>query len=190
MVGHGFEFRDATRLICKFIDSGKDHFVYCLLLGLGPMDKASLINEFIWELLSTSNVTRKRRRYLAEKIDISGPQWLIVTVIDYLDEGGGVPVTDVANRLDLKATFVTAQINFLMEKNLILKTASQDDGRVVLLHLTDEGNQKIAALQDRRNRENEYFYGTMSAKQLKEFSKALKQIRENAQHLENGETLL
>jgi len=154
------------------------------------MDKASLINEFIWELLSTSNVTRKRRRYLAEKIDISGPQWLIVTAIDYLNSGGGVPVTDVANKLDLKSTFVTAQIKLLMEKKLILKMASPDDGRVVLLHLTEEANQKIAGLQDRRNRENEYVYGTMSVEQLKEFSKALKKIRENAEDLENGQSLL
>jgi hypothetical protein len=49
MVGHGFEFRDATRLMGKFIYSGKDHFVYCLLLGLRPMDKASLINELIYK---------------------------------------------------------------------------------------------------------------------------------------------
>jgi hypothetical protein len=54
MVGHGFEFRDATRLMGKFIYSGKDHFVYCLLLGLRPMDKASLINELITNHLSNS----------------------------------------------------------------------------------------------------------------------------------------
>ncbi|MGY9002273.1 MAG: MarR family winged helix-turn-helix transcriptional regulator [Rhodospirillales bacterium] len=154
------------------------------------MDKASLINEFIWELLSTSNVTRKRRRSLAEKMDISGPQWLIVTAIDYLNSGGGVPVTDVANRLDLKSTFVTTQIKLLMQKKLILKTASPNDGRVVLLHLTNEANQKIASLQVRRNKENEYVYGTMSTKELREFSDALKQIRENAELLENGEALL
>ncbi|HIF58202.1 MAG TPA: MarR family transcriptional regulator [Rhodospirillales bacterium] len=154
------------------------------------MDKASLINEFIWELLSTSNVTRKRRRSLAEKMDISGPQWLIVTAIDYLNSGGGVPVTDVANRLDLKSTFVTTQIKLLMQKKLILKTASPNDGRVVLLHLTNEANQKIASLQGRRNKENEYVYGTMSTKELREFSDALKQIRENAELLENGEALL
>jgi DNA-binding MarR family transcriptional regulator len=154
------------------------------------MDKASLINEFIWELLSTSNVTRKRRRSLAEKMDISGPQWLIVTAIDYLNSGGGVPVTDVANRLDLKSTFVTTQIKLLMQKKLILKTASPNDGRVVLLHLTNEANQKIASLQGRRNKENEYVYGTMSTKELREFSDALKQIRENAELLESGEALL
>lgn len=154
------------------------------------MDKASLINEFIWELLSTSNVTRKRRRSLAEKMDISGPQWLIVTAIDYLNSGGGVPVTDVANRLDLKSTFVTTQIKLLMQKKLILKTASPNDGRVVLLHLTNEANQKTASLQGRRNKENEYVYGTMSTKELREFSDALKQIRENAELLENGEALL
>lgn len=154
------------------------------------MDKASLINEFIWELLATSNFTRKRRKSLAQKMGISGPQWLIVTAVDYLSDGLGVPVTDVSNRLNLKSTFVTAQAKLLVEKKLIRKTASPKDGRVVLLHLTKKANQEIAGLQDRRSRENEYVYGTMSDEQLQEFSHALEKIRENAKRLENGEAII
>jgi len=68
-----------------------------------------LMRTLLWDFFSITNHLSNIRTIWADMTGITGPQWNIIMALDYLDEGEGVPVGEIANRLHVKSTFVTAQ---------------------------------------------------------------------------------
>ncbi|WP_162127775.1 MarR family winged helix-turn-helix transcriptional regulator [Flavobacterium phycosphaerae] len=59
-----------------------------------------------------------------------------------IDKEDGTPSTAISNRMGMEPTSLTRTLKTLEEKGLILRKKNPDDGRGVLIYLTDLGKEK------------------------------------------------
>ncbi|KRE42616.1 hypothetical protein ASG74_09515 [Knoellia sp. Soil729] len=60
-------------------------------------------------------------------------------------------VSEIAERIHLDISTVSRQVSALVAQGLIAKVADPSDGRAQMLTLTDDGEQMLTLLRDRRN---------------------------------------
>ena len=59
-----------------------------------------------------------------------------------IDKEEGTPSSAISNRMGMEATSLTRTLKTLEEKGLIIRRKNPDDGRGVLIYLTDLGKEK------------------------------------------------
>jgi DNA-binding MarR family transcriptional regulator len=59
-----------------------------------------------------------------------------------IDKEEGTPSSYISNRMGMEATSLTRTLKTLEEKGLIIRKKNPDDGRGVLIYLTDLGKEK------------------------------------------------
>jgi DNA-binding MarR family transcriptional regulator len=59
-----------------------------------------------------------------------------------IDKEDGTPSTAISNRMGMEPTSLTRTLKTLEEKGLIIRRKNPDDGRGVLIYLTDLGKEK------------------------------------------------
>lgn len=137
--------------------------------------------EFAWDLVAINTHLEDIRRFLAESLGVSGPQWLILMAISELDQGKGVSVGEVSAKLQVNSTFVSAQTKELERSGLVVRTASPLDARIVLMSLTELARREIAKLSSRRDKLNDEIFADIGDRALREVAHSLKVIRKRAE---------
>ena len=112
------------------------------------------------------------RSYLASLIGLSSPQYNIMMV---LANGGGkgISVSEVAQRLHVSTAFITAEGINLESAGLIEKRRNPNDGRGVLLHLTQLGWDRVAQIGPERQKINDHLFGSLSARDFRYLAETL-----------------
>ncbi|MEL7490897.1 MAG: MarR family winged helix-turn-helix transcriptional regulator [Pseudomonadota bacterium] len=103
------------------------------------------LSEFLPYRLSVLSNTVSRRiaeRYAAE-FDINVGQWRVLAVIG---ETPGLTATEITQRTAMDKVAVSRAVSGLIDKNLIVRTAAQSDGRCSILKMTREGNDLYARI--------------------------------------------
>jgi len=110
-------------------------------------------------------------------LGVSGPQWLILTAVDYLDEGDGVSVGTVSAKLHVNQTFIVSQSKLLEAKGYLTRRNSEKDARVVLMSLTDRTRRKLSVIAPRQWEVNDFIFSQIDKATMKTVSKAMSLIR-------------
>ncbi|WP_322517639.1 MarR family winged helix-turn-helix transcriptional regulator [Rhodopseudomonas palustris] len=135
-------------------------------VGASATTDHCLSYQVIWDFVSISNNLEDMRRAWAKLFGISGSQWLILMAISDLDQGNGVSVGDVSDKIHAVSTFVTTQTKILERLGLINRVTSTTDARVVLMSLSDTARTKIAELRPRWEALHEYIFRDFDAEAL------------------------
>ncbi|WP_179134109.1 MarR family winged helix-turn-helix transcriptional regulator [Halobacillus massiliensis] len=77
-------------------------------------------------------------------------------------------VSNLASGLNVSNSHATSIMNRLVEKDLITRTRSQKDRRVVVFELTDEGNDVYSHLNNKRVEYMQERFETLSTSDIKE----------------------
>jgi len=145
--------------------------------GARSLENDELVRELIWDIFAISSYLGEIRRVWAGMLDVSGPQWLILMAIDYLDAGSGVSVGTVSAKIHVKQTFIVAQTKMLEADGLVARRSSDQDARVVLLSLTEAARRRLAEIAPRRHEINDFIFFQPSARALKELVGTMTSIR-------------
>ena len=86
-----------------------------------------------------------------------------------IDKEEGTPSTMVASRMGMEATSLTRTLKTLEDKGLIYREPNPNDGRGVLIFLTDLGKQKRALSKETVLKFNEAIKDKVSDEKLKYF---------------------
>lgn len=89
---------------------------------------------------------------LGRQAGVTGPQWKILSVIGVLSGGQGVSVKEIASQLTIDPSFVSAQTKQLQAEGLLHRMHSEQDGRVVILSLTEEARHRMETARRNRDR--------------------------------------
>jgi DNA-binding MarR family transcriptional regulator len=140
------------------------------------------VREVIWDIFAISNHMTVVRRVWAGMLGVTGPQWLILMAIDYLDSGTGISIGTVSARLHVNQTFVVAQSKLLEAGGFISRRSSEEDARVVLLSLTESTRRSLQKISSRRNEINDFIFSELSERGLKELSSTISSVRARMEH--------
>jgi len=97
------------------------------------------------------SVMRLRRRLAAERHPDNELSLTAMAVLGALFRHGDLTVGELATRERVQPPSMTRTINCLVEGGYAERLAHESDGRVVLVHLTDEGRTTLLADRDRRD---------------------------------------
>jgi DNA-binding MarR family transcriptional regulator len=86
-----------------------------------------------------------------------------------IDKEEGTPSTSISNRMGMEATSLSRTLKTLEEKGLIIRKKNPDDGRGVLIFLTDFGKQMRAQSKETVLQFNETIRKNISEEKLKNF---------------------
>ena len=86
-----------------------------------------------------------------------------------IDKEEGTPSTYISNRMGMEPTSLTRTLKTMEDRGLIYRAKNPDDGRGVLIFLTDEGREKRELSKNTVLRFNEVIRNQISDEQLKHF---------------------
>ncbi|MGY3443511.1 MarR family winged helix-turn-helix transcriptional regulator [Bradyrhizobium sp. USDA 4473] len=131
-----------------------------------------------WEIVSTSMRLEELRSIWAKMIGITGPQWMIMTVLaNAEDRNVGLPVGAVSRALRVDQSFVVTQSKLLEKKNLLRRKSSTEDARVVNLSLTEHAKKQMANLSSQRKELNEFVYADLDLRELLQLTGKMDSIK-------------
>ncbi|TCK68901.1 DNA-binding MarR family transcriptional regulator [Winogradskyella wandonensis] len=88
-----------------------------------------------------------------------------------IDPEEGTPSTSLGPKMGMEATSLSRTLKTMEEKGLITRKPNPEDGRGVLIHLTDFGREKRAYSRDRVLTFNEAIRDNVSREELSGFYK-------------------
>lgn len=121
-----------------------------------------LFRQFVHDTLAFGARIQGIRDALAGVIGLSGPQYTVLIAIAH-EEGDGVGINYVAERLHLSAPFVTIEVKKLVAARLVSKTTNPADGRRVLLKVTDKGLRLLHELKTVQRPVNDALFDPLAA---------------------------
>lgn len=99
-----------------------------------------------------------------------------------IDREEGTPSTKIASRMGMEATSLTRTLKTLEEKGLIIRKPNPNDGRGVLVFLTEFGKEKRAQSKETVIKFNETVKNNVSAEKLQNFMEVSETINELIQN--------
>lgn len=110
------------------------------------MDKKQ-ITERASQLETTIHNFQRMRFMAPDDSGLSPTQRYALWMMATLNDGRPVMPSEAAKKLNVTVAAITHQINSLDEQDLIVRTVSPDDRRVVLISLSDKGAEIVAKLR-------------------------------------------
>jgi DNA-binding MarR family transcriptional regulator len=95
-----------------------------------------------------------------------------------IDKEGGTPSTTLGPKMGMEATSLTRTLKSMEEKGLIFRKPNPNDGRGVLIYLTEFGKEKRELSKNTVLKFNEAVKHNVSAEQLQNFMEVSEIINE------------
>ena len=109
------------------------------------------------------------RECMATALGLSGIQYHILMVVAELSADLPVTVTTVAGRLHTSGAYVTMETKKLIRRGFLDKQRNPDDGRSVIITLTDEGRAAIDAFAPYHQEINSELFSGIDAETFQHF---------------------
>ena len=102
------------------------------------IDDDAVFRQAIHDALGFSARLQEIRNGLAELTGLSGPAYSILIAIEHLSREAEVGISRVGEHLHLSGAFVTIEVNKLVKAGLVDKRQHPEDGRRVILTVTEQ----------------------------------------------------
>jgi DNA-binding MarR family transcriptional regulator len=132
-----------------------------------------LFRQAVHDALGFSVRLQEIRNRLGEVIGLSGPAYSILIAIEHLGQQGEVGVSKVGEHLHLSGAFVTIEVNKLVKSGLVDKVPHPEDGRRVVLTVTDKARRLLDDLAATQRPVNDTIFDGLSADQFHAFAEII-----------------
>ena len=99
-----------------------------------------------------------------------------------IDPEEGTPSTALGPRMGMEATSLSRTLKTMEDRGLIERRPNPEDGRGVLIHLTEDGKEKRGYSKDRVIRFNEVIREAVSEEQINHFYEVMEIINDLIQN--------
>ncbi|AMB99723.1 hypothetical protein AWM75_06870 [Aerococcus urinaehominis] len=105
------------------------------------------------------------------------------TVLELLYHKGSQPVQKIGRKIMIAGSSLTYVIDQLEKKQFVKRQVSDRDRRVIMVHITDEGREKMADIFPNHHHTIEKMFSVLSDEDLVEWVNLLKKVGFNAETL-------
>ena len=109
---------------------------------------------------------------------IGNPSFIHLEIMKRIDDSGGLPMTDLAEYLCIKAPSVTYLVEDLVKDNFARRLHNTQDRRIVKIVLTQKGQKILKRLYPHRADTFRKVLRQLGALEQKKFAKTLERINE------------
>jgi len=130
----------------------------------------------IYRLLVVEERLRRARAYFGRLIGLSGPQYMLLVSVAYLQGATGITVRSLARNLRVTSAFITAESRRLIERGLLAKRRNPHDSRSTLLSVTAAGRRRIEQVVPEVRRVNDLFFQKVTKDSFRQARRFLDQL--------------
>ena len=112
-----------------------------------------------------------------EAMDVTVAEWVLLRE---LYARGSMPPSQLAGHLDLTRGAITKLADRLIAKQLVVRRADDEDGRAQILSLTKKGRALVPELAALADRNDEEYFGHLSAGEKRQLDMLLRGIVERS----------
>jgi DNA-binding MarR family transcriptional regulator len=102
------------------------------------------------------------RDLLAEALDVTGPQYEILSHLRQSSPGAGMTINELARHLHCSGAFVTTEVGKLFKHRLLTKTRDHDDARRLSVRLTERCETRMRSLAPMQSDVNDTLFGALT----------------------------
>jgi DNA-binding MarR family transcriptional regulator len=148
--------------------------------SIGSISVDSVVDELLCVLPLIHKKLLRLRAPVAE-LRISKLHFVAMNMID--DEGS-LPVCQIARRLGVKKSQMTALVNQLVAQNLVVKQRDPRDKRVTNVVLTDDGRLAIKKFRETVRESIKSRFSCLTVEELKDLATAIKKLEQIGERLQ------
>ncbi len=137
--------------------------------------------KLLYDMLTVSTRMQDIRRYLGDRVGITGPQYSLMMAIAEMQGASGVSVGRVADYLHVTGTFITNESAKLVKKKLLEKHVDVQDKRVSLLSVTEKGQRLLISVIPELQQINDMVFAMDSRDQFESLCTILDRLVSNSQ---------
>lgn len=126
--------------------------------------------QMIHDALGFSTRLLEIRNRLGEVIGLSGPAFSILIAIEHLSKDADVGISQVSDHLHQSGAFVTLEVAKLVKAGLVDKFANPEDGRRVIVVVTDKARALLAELAETQRPVNDAIFAGLDPEQFRAFA--------------------
>ncbi|MNK74036.1 Organic hydroperoxide resistance transcriptional regulator [compost metagenome] len=127
--------------------------------------------QLLYDISIAASHLESARAYLASHLGVTSPQYNMIMVIAQYEGSTGISVNEIADHLHVSNTFVTTEVKKLERQGMVVKVPNPADARSVLVHLSEEGEQQVQALQPELLFVNDHLFESISPADFKALSR-------------------
>jgi DNA-binding MarR family transcriptional regulator len=135
-----------------------------------------LFRRALHDALGFSSRLQEIRNRLGEVIGLTGPAYSILIAIEHLSSEGEVGVSRVSDHLHLSGAFATTEVIKLVKAGLVHKETHPEDGRRVVLTVTDLAREKLAELAATQKPVNDEIFNAFGPEDLETFARLMSSL--------------
>ena len=126
--------------------------------------------QMIHDALGFSTRLLEIRNRLGEVIGLTGPAFSILIAIEHLSKEADVGISQVSDHLHQSGAFVTLEVAKLVKAGLVDKFANPEDGRRVIVKVTDKARDLLNELAETQRPVNDAIFAGLDASQFRAFA--------------------
>jgi DNA-binding MarR family transcriptional regulator len=136
--------------------------------------------KMVHDLLAFSSRLEEIRCRFGAYIGLSGIQYTILISVSHQENKNGVGVKSIADHLSLSGSFVTIETTKLVTLGLIEKRKDINDGRRVLLTVSDRGQALLDKLAPMQREINDTLFNSLNPASFSQLSTMATNLKEDA----------
>ena len=151
-----------------------------------PSRSRDVLEENVYlKVLEVKHVLEREIRELFEEHDLTSRQYNVLRTL-YVRGSGGLSCQSIGEQLVTSVSDISRLIDRLSEKNLVERQRSEEDRRVVRIHLTEKGKQSCQAVDDRLVQRIEELFDHMEREELEQLNDHLQTVLDGFDSDEKG----
>ena len=149
------------------------------ILVAGKSDHS--LRKLLYDFFTVSARLETVKRYLGERLGLTGPQYTIMMAVAELQGKIGVSVGRVGEYLHVTGPFVTMESGKLIKKGFLERRSDLQDRRVSLLSVAPNGAKALQSLFPELQQINDVFFELGSRPEFERLCKTLEKLVGNSQ---------
>ena len=142
--------------------------------------------EIIYALFVTATRFQDIREAFGREMGISGAQYFILMAIASHHGAGGVGIRGLADYLHVAASHATVEVNKLVARGLLAKQAHPEDGRRVVVTLSEAGKAALEQVAPFRQQINDLLFDGFSRQDFEQLGRILDMFVRNTTRAQLG----
>jgi DNA-binding MarR family transcriptional regulator len=132
--------------------------------------------ELLGALLDVGSQVHELRSFIAGRLGVSEPQYRVLLAIAQMQKDEGVSVGAVAERMWVTTNFVTMEVRKLQAIGWVEKRQNPDDGRGVLLCMSQRGRDAFTTVIETVQSINDVMFDHMTAEEFEVMGRVTKRL--------------
>lgn len=132
--------------------------------------------QMIHDALGFSTRLLEIRNRLGEVIGLSGPAFSILIAIEHLSKDADVGISQVSEHLHQSGAFVTLEVAKLVKAGLVDKFANPEDGRRVIVEVTDKARALLTELAETQRPVNDAIFAGLGPEEFRAFAEIARRL--------------